>query len=276
MRKSALLAAILALVVAGAARADAWAFTVSVPPQKAFVKAIGGDRVTVSVMAGPGANPHAYEPRPRQMAALAASRIYFTIGVPFEDTWMKRFRAVAPALQVVATHGPDQTHDHEHEDPHVWVSPPRVREQADVIRDALIAADPPSEDYFRTNHARFVQKIDVLDREIRALFAGTDPGKRHFLAFHPAWGAFARTYGLTQMAVEKDGKPPGPRQVARIIKEAESLGIRVVFAQPEFSTRSAQVIARAIGGTVIPASPLAEDWAENLRRVARAFKEAMK
>ena len=56
---------------------------VSILPQKYFVEKIGGDSVEVSVMVQPGASPATYEPKPKQMVALATSDIYFAIGVPF-------------------------------------------------------------------------------------------------------------------------------------------------------------------------------------------------
>ena len=61
---------------------------VSINPQKYFVQRIGGNRVDVQVMVAPGASPITYEPRPRQMADLAKAKIYFAVGVPFEDAWL--------------------------------------------------------------------------------------------------------------------------------------------------------------------------------------------
>jgi zinc transport system substrate-binding protein len=57
-----------------------------------------------------------------------------------------------------------------------------------------------------------------------------------------------------------------------LIRHAREEGIRTIFVQPQFSTRSAEIIAREIGGQVVVADPLAEDWAANLREVAGKFK----
>jgi zinc transport system substrate-binding protein len=51
--------------------------------------------------------------------------------------------------------------------------------------------------------------------------------------------------------------------------------VRVIFAQPEFSSKSAQVVAREIGGQVVVADPLAADWMANLREVAARFRAAL-
>jgi zinc transport system substrate-binding protein len=96
------------------------------------------------------------------------------------------------------------------------------------------------------------------------------------MVFHPAWGYFARQYGLTQEAVEREGKEPGPAELAAIIDEAKKDEIRVIFVQPQFSTRNADVVAKAIGGAVVAVDPMAEDWLANMEKVAAAFQAAMK
>ena len=269
--------------------------TVSIPPQRYFVQRIGGDFVAVSVMVSPGASPATYEPKPRQMADLARSRIYFALGVPFESTWLAKIRAVNPEMKIVRTEAdinkvplpahrhPDQepgAHDRPDEDhgvldPHVWLSPPLVALQARQILTALSEADPAHADIFRANFRKFINDIVDLDVELQGLFAGR-PGGGRFLVFHPAWGYFARAYNLTQVPIEVEGKAPKAAQVKDLIAQAKEGEIRVIFVQPQFSAKEAEVIARAIGGRVVPLDPLAEDWLENLRRVAAEFKEVLR
>ena len=67
------------------------------------------------------------------------------------------------------------------------------------------------------------------------------------------------------------GQEPSAQELAHLIEEAEEKGIRVVFAQPEFSTQDAETIAQEIGGEVLLISPLAPDWLENMRQVARSL-----
>ncbi|MDD4951259.1 MAG: zinc ABC transporter substrate-binding protein, partial [Desulfovibrionaceae bacterium] len=155
-------------------------------------------------------------------------------------------------------------------------SPPLARIMADNVLAALSEIDPENARTYAANHASLVRDIEALDRDIRAIFAGVDPAKRRFMVFHPAWGYFAEAYGLTQIPIQAEGKEPGPRTLARLISEAKNLGVRVIFVQPEFSERSAEVIARAIGGRVQAADPLAPDWLENLKQVAGAFRSALR
>jgi zinc transport system substrate-binding protein len=81
---------------------------------------------------------------------------------------------------------------------------------------------------------------------------------------------------LTQVSIEKEGKTPTSKQLARLIRIAGELRIKVLFVQPQFSAKSAQSIADAIGGKLVPADPLSPDWAANLRLVASQFREAVR
>jgi zinc transport system substrate-binding protein len=269
---------------------------VSIVPQKYFVQKIGGDRVAVSVLVPPGASPHQFEPKPRQMAELAQTSVYFAIGVELEKAWLKKIAAANPKLLVVPTdegiakiasveldphgeppsaaagssHVPGKSDPREAApDPHVWLSPPLVKLQAGRIRDGLTAADPGSGPYYSARCAAFLQEIDALDRELKALFAGRN-GKS-FMVLHPSWGYFAAAYGLEQVPIEIEGKEPKPAQLQRLIRFARERRIDVIFVQPQFSAKSAELLAREIGGRIVVADPMAEDWANNLRVLSRKF-----
>jgi zinc transport system substrate-binding protein len=135
------------------------------------------------------------------------------------------------------------------------------------IRDVLTELDPAHGPEYASNYERFAAGLEELDRDIRSIL--DDPPNRKFLVFHPAWGYFAQTYGLIQVAIEKEGKEPGARGLGTLIEQARRERVGVIFVQPQFSKRSASRVARAIGGRVATIDPLAPDYADNLRRVAR-------
>lgn len=284
----------LMVVHADAARISVF---VSIPPQRYFVQQIGKDRVSVQVMVRPGASPATYEPKSVQMAAIAKADVYFSIGVPFEDVWLEKIAAANPKMQIVATdrgieklpmamhhhdhnrdverhdHGPGKGQGH-HLDPHVWTAPLLVIQQARTIATALKQIDPVHQSRYEANYATFAEALTQLDGELREALNGFE--NRKFLVFHPSWGYFAQAYGLLQVPVEVEGKSPKPAHLHDIIEHARRDNIRAVFVQPQFSTKSARTIAAAIGATVVVADPLAEDWADNLRRQTLKFKDALR
>ena len=141
--------------------------------------------------------------------------------------------------------------------------------EADRVRDALTELAPARAAPFADGYRRFAADLDALDAQIRAELAGRK--ERTFLAFHPSWGHFARAYSLTQLAIEAEGKEPGPRALATVIDEARRRGTRIVFVQKQFSRNDAKAVASAIGGEVVVIDPLAEDFLANTRTVAEAF-----
>jgi zinc transport system substrate-binding protein len=275
-----------------AAAADKITVFVSIIPQKFFVERIGGDLVDTQVLVESGASPATYEPKPTQMVALSKARIYFSIGVPFEATWLGKIAAANPAMEVVHTeqgirkmpmiahhHDEEQGHESEHHDhgildPHVWLSPPLVMMQARTILMALQKADPTHRAQYETNYRTFITMLVELDGDLRNIFAGRQG--LQFMVFHPAWGYFAHAYGLGQVPIEIEGKEPKPAQLKRLIDYARERNIRVVFAQPQFSSKSARQVAKEIGGRVALVDPLAVNWAENLRTVAAQFEAVLK
>jgi len=281
---------VLLLIGSGNAQAGKkLAVFVSIAPQKYFVHQIGQERVDVEVMVSPGASPATYEPKPRQMAALSKTPIYFAIGVPFEKNWLKKIAATNPNMRVVHTeHGiqkiPMSAHrhttekhpekDHQGEpDPHIWLSPRLVMIQARTIRDALQEIDPAHRSVYEANYKAFIATLEELDDAFRNTFA--DQQGLQFMVFHPSWGYFARTYGLKQVAVEIEGKDPKPAQLKELIEHAKANDIKIIFVQPQFSSKSAKLVAKEIGGQVAVADPLAQDWLGNLRAVVREFKGAL-
>jgi zinc transport system substrate-binding protein len=165
-------------------------------------------------------------------------------------------------------------HAHRGLDPHIWLSPPLVKHQAQIICTALQQLDPVHRTTYAANFKSFAAAIDRLNDDLSAVFAGAH-GLR-FMVFHPAWGYFARTYKLKQIPIELEGKAPKPAQLQNLIVRARRDKIKVIFVQPQFSSKSARLIAAEIGGRVIVADPLAADWPQNLRAVARQIKAALK
>ncbi len=270
---------------------------VSILPQKFFVQQICEDTCTIEVMVPPGASPHTYEPKPSQMRKLAQARIFFTIGVAMEKAWLDKITTINPDLMVVNTESGiervamsgDDHHDHgeaahndaDHDeevhdglDPHIWLAPPLVREQAETIKNSLVELDPANASVYKENFSRFVDRIDTLDGRLRQILEAKQGMK--FMVFHPSWGYFARSYGLVQIPVEIEGKSPKPAHLQHLIEEAREEQITVIFAQPQFSRKSAEVIAREIGAEVVLIDPLSENWFENMTEVADKLSRALR
>ena len=252
----------------------------SILPQKYFVEKIAGDLVEVEVLVGSGMSPHTFEPLPQQMSRLSRAAVFFMIGVPFEHALVQRLAAVCPDLKFVDTgknvarrsmneqesdhqHSEDCVHEAGAPDPHIWLAPLLIKIQAATITGALCARDPANAGAYRNNLQAFQSELDMLDAEIREKvrpFAG-----REIFVFHPAFGYYTDAYGLRQIAIETEGKEPGSRSLAAVVDRAKNRRVKAVFAERQFSPKTATAVARQIGAEVITLDPLERDCFQNLR-----------
>lgn len=263
---------------------------VSLLPQQQMAEAIGGERIAVTVMVPPGQSPHSYEPTPGQLVAVSNAELYFSVGsgVEFEIKNLELLQQQNPTMTVIdghvgvellsldggaecsEEHGPDgEHHHHGSTDPHIWLDAANARIMADNLLAGLILVDPDHAAVYRTNRDQWVTALEETDTRIRGLL-NVYQGKP-FLTYHPAWGYFARAYGLRQIAVEDGGRQPGPVGVAQVIEQAREAGILVVIASPQYDTSSAQVIASEIGGIVLTLDPLAATFEESALKAANGL-----
>jgi zinc transport system substrate-binding protein len=268
--------------------------TVAIPPQAYFVERVAGKNVDIQVLVEPGQSPHTYEPTPKQMAQLARSRLYFKIGLPFEERLVSKIGDTFRNLTVVDTRegiklraigewelggeeeGGGEHHDEDRAgtpDPHIWLAPRLVKIQAEKMARALEKVDPDHAAEYAKNLKEFEGDLDSMDTKIATALA---PLKgQEFFVFHPAFGYFGDAYGLRQAAVETGGKQPGPKQLAELIGRARKSGVKLILVQRQFSTASAEAVAKAIGGAVVPTDTLARDYMVNLEDLAEKIKAAL-
>jgi zinc transport system substrate-binding protein len=294
----------LAAPVAGLAQSQPSAkvrVVVSILPQAYFVERVGGEFVDVDVLVGPGQSPHAFEPTPKQLEGLSRAKAYFTIGIDFESALLPRIermfkdltivdtRAGVPLRTLTATevdaeeshadHGEHDPADAQHDehagrpDPHIWLNPLLVKTQAQTICDALVKLDPPHAEQYRKSLAAFQADLDRVHKQIAEALAPLKGDE--ILVFHPAFGYFTDAYGLKQVPVEIQGKEPTARQLTALIDRAKARHARVIFVQPQFARKSAEAIAQAIGGVVVPMDDLSRDYLRNLEDMAAKIKAGL-
>jgi zinc transport system substrate-binding protein len=270
--------------------------TVSILPQKYFVEKIVKDKFEVNVMVQPGASPHTYEPKTSQMKALAASKVYFSTGVSFENVWLDKFKKNAKDTLFVdlsdgveklamgkhehheedakeaehddhSGHKEHDDHDEEGLDPHIWLDPVLVKIQAKNIYDTMIKIDVQNADFYKVNYEQFLKELDELDANLKTIL--TPYKDKAFMVFHPSWGYFAKRYDLEQIPIELQGKEPKPNELVELIKDAKEHDIKIVFVSPQFSQKSAKTISQNINAKVATIDPMVSNWSEGLILTAK-------
>ena len=259
-------------------------------PQKWLVEQIGGERVRVTALVAPGDSAETYLPTDAQATGVMRSAVYFRVGVASENSpWFDALERsgtieivdLRDGVELLAAPHVHEPGEHDvrsgiEKDPHIWLSPRRLKQQARTVAETLTRLDPDAGGDGGRRLASFEQRLDHLDAELRRLLA--PHSGRSFLVVHPAWGYFAADYGLRQLTLELEGKAPGEAEVTALQGLAREHGVRVVFVEPQTTRRGAETLASALGGRTDMLDPLAADVAANLEdvaaRLAASFDEA--
>jgi zinc transport system substrate-binding protein len=158
-------------------------------------------------------------------------------------------------------------------DPHIWMSPVRVKQQAATMTDVLIELAPAQKERFRKNFDAFARDLDRLHEQLKNTLAPL--AGQNLFVFHPAFGYLADDYGLNQIPVETMGRSPKGKELSAIIKLAKQEKARVIFVQPQFDRQAALKIAEAIDGAVVSINPLAQDYLDNMTLMADTIAAAL-
>lgn len=249
---------------------------VSIAPEVTFVEKVVGDKFNIITVIPAGASPETYEPSLAEMKKLSDAEVYFSIGVPAEENSIlplidKKTLTVALHTKVAEAYA-DRTDDGGR-DPHIWLSPKRVKVIITEIAETFKEIDPENSDIYDTNAANYIKELDGLDSYIRSSLENKE--NRKFIAYHPAFGYFAEDYSLSMYALEEHGKETTAKRLAEMADLARKENIKVIFYQAEASRKQALAFAEEIDGTAVMLEPLAADYVKNLKTMTDAFRKAM-
>jgi zinc transport system substrate-binding protein len=254
------------------ARARTPLVLVSVSPEAYLVRSIAGHRVSVEVLLPPGASPHTYEPSIGTARRAADADLYLTVGHPrlsFEASWVDVLRRAGHVRIVPLA----STCDVRPDDPHVWLSAACADSMARRAEVALERILPASEaGALRASLDSTLTAMRRASAEADSLL--TPFTGRSFLVFHPAWGYFATDHGLRQVAIQSGSREPGPRDLARVLRQVREEDLRVMFIQPGTPRDEAERIASRLGVRTKVLDPLAEDWTALVVDAAREIRDS--
>jgi zinc transport system substrate-binding protein len=226
-------------------------------PLYEFTKNVGGSRVEVTQLIPFGIEPHDWEPTVKDLQNMQQADLIIINGIGFEN-WANDFASTNTDVIIVDT-SKGITNDSliNQADPHIWLNPVMVQQQVKNIADALMEIDPENREYYNANANSYILRLDQLDQKIKNELSQCE--KKDFVAFHSAFSYFAEQYGLIQHTILESNEPhdePTSKNLENIINLAKSLDIDVIFTEEAVDTRTSQVIADEIGGTVLVLSPL--------------------
>jgi zinc/manganese transport system substrate-binding protein len=266
---------------------------------------VGGDRVEVTALVGPGGDGHVYAPTPADARLVGAAALIVVNGLGFEG-WMDRLvrASASKAAVVVASAGvlprraghrgggdaaglDPQSLDNHVLDPHAWQSVHNAEIYVSNIRDGLIRADPPGRRTYEANAVACLDELARLDAEIRRAVASIPPTRRKVITTHDAFAYFAADYGVAFIAAQgvSSETEPSARDMARIIRAIRDQNIPALFFEnavdPRLIRRIAAEAGARIGGTLFAdtlsdAAGPAATYVDMMRHNAREIVDGLK
>lgn len=249
---------------------------VSIVPEETFVKAVCGDLADVVTLIPPGSSPENYEPTAQEMEKFSDSSLYFSIGVPTEEAnilpKVDDVKVISLADEVAKVYD-DRTFESGERDPHIWLSPKRVKVMIETIASEMSKIDPENEETYQLNVANYIEQLDGVDQEIKDALEGVE--NKEFIVYHPAFGYIADDYGLKMFALEEEGKEATAQHLQDMIDLAKEENIKVIFYQEEIDSSQSASFAEELGGKTIQLEPLSADYINNMKKMAQTMAEAM-
>lgn len=257
-----------------------------------LVRQVGGDRVALDLLVGPGSDAHVFQPTPAQARLVGQAQVVFSVGLGFEG-WMGRLLKTSghKGQQVVVSQGikplkegaheehkAGHKHGHEHgeTDPHTWQSVDNAKVFVKNIADGLCKADATGCDHYRRNAFAYTAQLDALEAEIRAAWQPIPLEQRKVITSHDAFGYYAQAYGVKFLApqgvsTESEASAKGVAQLVRQIKKEQ---IKALFVESISDPRLIEQIGRETG--VKPASELYSDSLSDANGPAPTYLAMMK
>ncbi len=229
-----------------------------------FIKNIGGDRINLTTLVAAGADAHVYAPTPNDAQKLVQAKVIFINGLKFES-WMDRLVASSGTKAAIVTSTKSvnplkskDAHDHTHGavDPHAWHDIANAKTYSINIRNALIEADPAGKVVYEKNATLYIDKLNILEAEIKTAMVKIPASKRKIITSHDAFGYFAKKYNLEFIApqgISTDAEASA-KDVAKIIRQIKAEKITAMFVEnitdPRLLQRIASETGIKIGGTI--------------------------
>jgi zinc transport system substrate-binding protein len=275
-------------------------------PLEYVTKRIGGEHVEVINIVPPGVEPHDFEPTPKNMVALTGADLFIYNGSGLE-LWVEKAveNLDQNQTQVVNTteglqmlqaaeheeehegeHAEEHGHEHGEFDPHVWLDPTLLKEQAQKVKQALVEKDQAHAADYEKNFAQLASDLDQLDQEFKEMVA--QASRKEFMVSHSAFYYLADQYGLEQVAISgvNPADEPSPAELKELVEHVKERQLPYVLFETLVSPKVAEVIAKEAGVKTATLNPLegltpedvqaGKDYLSIMRENLATLREALK
>ncbi|CAN5534025.1 zinc ABC transporter substrate-binding protein [soil metagenome] len=221
-----------------------------------LARVIGGDRVAVDALMGPGVDPHLYRPSEGDVTRLSRADIVLYNGLDLEGRMGevlgrisgRGIEAVALAEQLSETRLLRSEEFAGSFDPHVWMDVSRWREVAAITAERLALLDPMHAEYYRGRLAVYDDTLATLEEHVQQQVAQIPPERRFLITAHDAFGYFGEAYGFDVWGLQglSTMAEAGTADVQNLSRFIADQRIPAIFFESSISPRTIQAVSAAV------------------------------
>ena len=201
---------------------------------------------------------HDYQLTTEDMKTLEKADLFVANGAGMENFLDKAVKQNKKLKVVEAANYKDidLLKDGDEENPHVWLSVTYAIGQVKAITAALCEADPSHADAYRKNALDYCMKLEALKKEMHEQLDGLP--HKDIVTFHEAFPYLAKEFKLNVISVieREPGTEPTPQELEATIAKVNSLPVKVLFTEPQYSPAAAETIARETGAKIYTLDPV--------------------
>lgn len=155
------------------------------------------------------------------------------------------------------SHGDGEHHHHHHHEsnPHIWLSVENYIKQVQNVTNGLVIVDPTHEKTYKENCEKYISKLNELKNQLSADL--NELKGKDIITFHKAFSYFAKDFGLNIAGTINDEpeNEPSAKQISDVINTIKEKNIKSIFTEPQYSSSSADIIAKETGVKIYTLDP---------------------
>jgi ABC-type Zn uptake system ZnuABC Zn-binding protein ZnuA len=220
---------------------------------------VGGERIALVVLMGPGQDPHSYEPAAQDLTAAAEADVVFVNGWNLEQGLADDLLAIGEGTPVVPISvgieplllGAEAAEQGSggagaNADPHVWFSVPNVMQWAENVEEVLRTLDPANAELYAANAAAYHTELEELDAFVFEQFETIPPEQRVLVTNHDTFGYLADEYSFevvgTVLPASSTLAEPSASDLAALVEAMAAAGACTIFTENTASDQLAQTV----------------------------------
>lgn len=266
-------------------------------PIYAMVKEISGDLNDVRMIQS-SSGIHSFEPSANDIAAIYDADIFVyhshtleswagSLDLSLQNSKVKVIEAsegmtlerVSGLEDMQAGDGIDEKTLY---DPHTWLDPEKVAEEAQIIADELSELDNANKNTYQKNAQSYSNKAHDLTNKYKPIFEKAS--QKTFVTQHTAFSYLAKRFGLNQLGIAgiSPDQEPSPRQLTEIQEFAKTYKVKTIFTESNASSKVADTLSKSTGVSLKTLNPLEADpqndksYLENLEENLAVLAQELK